>query len=150
MTTPKSFRTGVNTNKSRLPKHGLLRLELERQLAVALWSEATRLKHQHFVKRDIPKLTLLLALTGKVGVFERTCTHAYLYICEVTPPMKTQQTNGQTTNNAHSGTAKADKNFTQTPVGRTIHTPAPFVQLVHAVSAPYDIYGRTSCTHRNN
>ena len=38
----------------------------------------------------------------------------------------------------------------QTRVGRKIHTPARFVQMVHTLVAPNDIYCGTSCTRRNN
>ena len=42
-------------------------------------------------------------------------------------------------NTSHSDEAKADITVKQTRVIRTIHTPALFVQLVHAVVAPNDI-----------
>ena len=45
---------------------------------------------------------------------------------------------------AHSRTVK------QTRVGQKIHTPARFVQMVHALVAPNDIYCGTSCTSRNS
>ena len=38
----------------------------------------------------------------------------------------------------------------QTRVGRKIHTPTRFVQMVHALVATNDIYCGTSCTCRNN
>ena len=63
----------------------------------------------------------------------------------------TSQTDVQNiTSTVHNDKANADKIVTQTRVGRTIHTPARFVQLVHAVIALNDIYGATSCMHRNN
>ena len=43
-----------------------------------------------------------------------------------------------------------DATAKQTRVGRKIHTPACFVQMVHALVAPNDIYCGTSCTSRNN
>ena len=36
-----------------------------------------------------------------------------------------------------------------TRVGQKIHTPARFVQMVHAIVAPNDIYGGTNCPYRN-
>ena len=48
-------------------------------------------------------------------------------------------------NTDNSSRAKMNNTFRQTRVGRKIHTPSRFVQLVHAVVAPNDIYGRTSC-----
>ena len=38
----------------------------------------------------------------------------------------------------------------QTRVGGKIHTPARFVQMVHALVAPNDIYCETNCMSRNN
>ena len=43
-----------------------------------------------------------------------------------------------------------DATVKQTRVGRKIQTPARFVQMVHALVAPNDIYCGTSCTSRNN
>ena len=43
-----------------------------------------------------------------------------------------------------------DATVKQTRVGRKIHTPARFVQMVHALVAPNDIYCGNSCTSRNN
>ena len=43
-----------------------------------------------------------------------------------------------------------DATMKQTRVERKIHTPARFVQIVHASVAPNDIYCGTSCTSRNN
>ena len=40
--------------------------------------------------------------------------------------------------------------YVATRVGRKIHTPARFVQMVHAFVAPNDIYGGTNYTNRNN
>ena len=53
------------------------------------------------------------------------------------------------TNSDHSGKAKAGNTVEQTRVGCKILTPARFVQLVQAVVAQNDIYGRTSCSYRN-
>ena len=55
----------------------------------------------------------------------------------------------------NSYTAKGDQivpdaTVKQTRVGRKIQTPARFVQMVHALVAPNNIYCRTSCTSRNN
>ena len=40
-----------------------------------------------------------------------------------------------------------DETVKQTRVGRKIHTPARFVQMVHALVAPKDIYGWTNYTN---
>ena len=42
-----------------------------------------------------------------------------------------------------------DATVRKTRVGRTIQTPARFVQMVHAIVAPNDIYGGTNRTYRN-
>ena len=44
----------------------------------------------------------------------------------------------------------SDNSMKQTRVGRKIHTPAQFVQMVHAIVGPNDIYGGTNCRYRNN
>ena len=43
-----------------------------------------------------------------------------------------------------------DATAKQTRVGRKIYTPAHFIQMVHALVAPNDIYCGTSCTSCNN
>ena len=43
-----------------------------------------------------------------------------------------------------------DATVKQTRVGRKFQTPAPFVQMVHALVVPNDIYCGTSRTSRNN
>ena len=43
-----------------------------------------------------------------------------------------------------------DATVRKTRVGRTIQTPARFVQMVHAIVAPNDIYGGPNCMYRNN
>ena len=59
------------------------------------------------------------------------------------PTLRTDVQNGK--NTADSIT----NNVTKTRVGRQIRTPARFVQLVHAILAPNDIYSKTRCTNRN-
>ena len=43
-----------------------------------------------------------------------------------------------------------DATAKQTRAGRNIHTPAHFLQMVHALVAPNNIYCGTNCTSRNN
>ena len=38
----------------------------------------------------------------------------------------------------------------QTTIERKIHTPARFVQMIHAIVSPNDIYGATNSPYRNN
>ena len=58
-----------------------------------------------------------------------------------------QTTVQSSTSTVHNDKANVDKIIAQTCIGRTIHTPVRFVQLVHVVIAHNDIYSRTSCTH---
>ena len=53
-------------------------------------------------------------------------------------------------NIADSDKIVSDTTMKQTRVGQKIHTPARFVQMVHAIVAPNDIYGGTNCPYRNN
>ena len=53
-------------------------------------------------------------------------------------------------NIAYSDKIIADATVKKTRVGRTIQTPARFVQMVHAIVAPNDIYGGTNRTYRSN
>ena len=43
-----------------------------------------------------------------------------------------------------------DTTVKQTTVGRKIHTPAQFVQMVHTIVAPNDIFSGTNCPYHNN
>ena len=53
-------------------------------------------------------------------------------------------------NIAYGNKTESDATVKQTRVGRKIHTPARFVQMVHALVAPNDIYGGTNYTNRSN
>ena len=66
-------------------------------------------------------------------------------------PIQTQQNkrigNHNESNTDHSRRVTINPPPIQTRVGRQIHTPARFVQLVHAIIAPNDIYcGPSTCT----
>ena len=78
---------------------------------------------------------------GSSGVCERI--HVYLYTT------KTSNVKNNL-NIANGDTIVPDATVKQTRVGRKIHTPTRFVQMVHALVAPNDIYGGTSYTNRNN
>ena len=52
-------------------------------------------------------------------------------------------------NIANRDKISTDATVRKTRVGRTIQTPARFVQMVHAIVAPNDIYGGTNRTYRN-
>ena len=51
-------------------------------------------------------------------------------------------------NIAHGEKISADQTVRKTRVGRIIQTPARFVQMVHAIVAPNDIYGGPNRMHR--
>ena len=52
-------------------------------------------------------------------------------------------------NIANRDKISTDATVRKTRVGRIIQTPARFVQMVHAIEAPNDIYGGTNRTYRN-
>ena len=52
-------------------------------------------------------------------------------------------------NIANRDKISTDATVRKTRVGRTIQTPARFVQMVHAIVAPNDIYGGTNRMYRN-
>ena len=56
---------------------------------------------------------------------------------------------GNSSNIANRNKISTDATVRKTRVGRTIQTPARFVQMVHAIVAPNDIYGGTNRTYRN-
>ena len=51
-------------------------------------------------------------------------------------------------NIAYREKISTDQTVRKTRVGRIIRTPARFVQMVHAIVAPNDIYGGPKCMHR--
>ena len=53
-------------------------------------------------------------------------------------------------NIADSDKIISDTTVKQTRVGQKIQTPARFVQMVHAIVAPNDIYSGTNCPYRKN
>ena len=56
---------------------------------------------------------------------------------------------GNSLNIANRDKISTDATVRKTRVGRTIQTPARFVQMVHAIVAPNDIYGGTNRTYLN-
>ena len=63
---------------------------------------------------------------------------------------KTQTNVSSSNNTADSDKGKSDNTRKQISVRRKIHTPARSVQMVHAVVAPNDIYGKTNSPYQNN
>ena len=56
---------------------------------------------------------------------------------------------GNSSNIANPDKISTDATMRKTGVGRTIQTLARFMQMVHAIVAPNDIYGGTNRTYRN-
>ena len=56
---------------------------------------------------------------------------------------------GNSSNIANPFKISTDATMRKTGVGRTIQTLARFMQMVHAIVAPNDIYGGTNRTYRN-
>ena len=142
--TPKSFRTGVNMNISTRTRPSTLGVGTSP--AIALQSDATRAR--------LPRpSTLYKAQHSRTTIASRTNRQSgsFLKYSRITLHLRSSaldrsETNKRTDvrrskNTAHSGKAKADNTIKQKRVGRTIHTPARFVQLVHMVVAPNNIYG---------
>ena len=83
----------------------------------------------------------------------RTYSHVPLHLRDKTPNSNETTKPPNVKNNsiiANGDQIVPDATAKQTRVGRKIHTPACFVQMVHALLAPNDIYHGTSCTSRNN
>ena len=121
--TQRSNRTSVNptTTKSNATKH-------DTNLATAPEQKAIRVKLRTYSR--VP-----LHLRGK------------------TPPTSDTRRQSNVKNDstiADSNKVIADVPTRTTRVGRTIQTPARFVQMVHAVVAPNDIYGGTNRKYRSN
>ena len=83
----------------------------------------------------------------------RTYSRVPLHLRGKTSPtsdMRKQSNVKNDSNIADSDKIIADVTVKKTRVGRTIQTPARFVQMVHAIVAPNDIYGGTNRTYRSN
>ena len=83
----------------------------------------------------------------------RTYSRVPLHLRDKTPNSNETTKPSNVKNNlniANSHQIVPDATVKQTRVGRKIHTPARFVQMVHALVAPNDIYCGTSCTRRSN
>ena len=83
----------------------------------------------------------------------RTYSRVLLHLWGKTPNATDTTKTSNVRNN--SNIADGDKIISvatvkQARVGRKIHTPARFLQMVHALVAPNDIYGGTNYTNRNN
>ena len=83
----------------------------------------------------------------------RTYSRVPFHLRGKTPP--TSDTRKQSKVKNDSTITDSDKVIADVParttrIGRTIQTPAQFMQMVHAIVAPNDIYGGTNRTYRSN
>ena len=86
-----------------------------------------------------------------------TCTHVFLRRIAIAPPLTApaadaviDSTKSNHANIANREQISTDQTVRKTRVGRIIQTPARFVQMVHAIVAPNDIYGGPNRMHRIN
>ena len=87
------------------------------------------------------------------GVCLRTYSRVPLHLQDKTPNSNETTRTPKVKNNSNIADGDQivpDATAKQTRVGRKIHTPARFVQMVHALVAPNNIYCGTNCTSRNN
>ena len=83
---------------------------------------------------------------GGLQTYSRVPLHLRGQTSHTTDTLK--QSNVRNNSNiADSDKIIADATVKKTRVGRTIQTPARFVQMVHAIVAPNDIYGGTNRTY---
>ena len=97
--------------------------------------------------------TLAVSRANGSGGGLRTYSHVPLHLRDKTPNSNETTKPPNVKNNsiiANGDQIVPDATAKQTRVGRKIHTPACFVQMVHTLLAPNDIYHGTSCTSRNN
>ena len=147
--TPKFVRTGVKPNmstktKSSRPKVGP---------AITLQSPATR---AHLPRQPTPykvphsRTPTFLALTGTATVCK--CANVYLIRGKTLDQNNTDKHTDvrSITNIAYNDKVISDNSVKQTRAGCKIHTPSQFVQMVHAVVAPNDIYGGTNSLFLNH
>ena len=83
----------------------------------------------------------------------RTYSHVPLHLQGETPDLTDTTKTSNVKNNlniADCDKIVPDVTVKQNKDGRKIHTPTCFVQMVHVLVAPNDIYGGTNYTNRNN
>ena len=144
--TPKSVRTGGEPNTT--PKVG-------KSLAITLQSQATRThlpgpptpyKVPH---SRTPAVSRANGNDGGLQTYSLVPLHLRGQILDPNDTNKHTDVRSSTTT-ADSVKVISDNTVKQTKVGRKIHALARFVQMIPAVVARNDIYGRTNCPHRNN
>ena len=148
--TQRSTRTSAKptTTKSKATKHGT-------NLATVPQQKAIRVKLPNKFKPYVAPQSRTLAASRANGsdVGLRTYSRVPLHLRGKTP--LTSDTRKQSNVKNDSTISDSDKVIEDIParttrVGRTIQTPARFVQMVHAVVAPNDIYGGANRKYRSN
>ena len=147
--TQRSNRTSVKpkTTKSKATKHGT-------NLATTPQPKAIRVKLPNKFKPYVAphsRTPTVSRANGSDGGL-RTYSRVPLHLRGKTPP--TNDTRKQSNVKDDSTIADSDKVRADIParttrVGQTIQTPARFVQMVHSVVAPNDIYGRANRKYRS-
>ena len=93
-----------------------------------------------------------MSRTNRGGGGLRTYSRIPLHLRGKTPgaaDVINDSNTGNSSNIANRDKISTDATVRKTRVGRTIQTPARFVQMVHAIVAPNDIYGGTKRTYGN-
>ena len=148
--TQRSNRTSVKptTTKSKATKHGTT-------LATTPQPKAIRVKLPNKFKHYVAPHSRTPAVSranGSDGGL-RTYSRVPLHLRGKTPPTSDtrKQSNVEDDSTiANSDKVRADVPARTTRVGRTIQTPTRFVQMVHAVVAPNDIYGGAKYRSNNS
>ena len=148
--TQRSNRTSVKptTTKSETTKHGT-------NLATTPQQKAIRVKLPNKFKpyaAPHSRTTAVSRANGSDGGL-RTYSRAPLHLRGKAPPTSATRKQSNVKDDstiADSDKVRADVPARTTRVGRTIQTPARFVQMVHAVVAPNDIVGRANRKYWSN
>ena len=137
-TQTRSLAVQHGTNSATTSQHNANRVNLPKQ----------------FTPYVAPHLRILaVCLANGNGGGLRSYSRVPLHLRVKTPNSNetTKPPNVQNNSNIAKGNQiVADATVKQTRVGRKIHTPARFEQMVHALVPPNDIYCGTSCTSCNN
>ena len=137
-TTTQSTATKIGTNLATAPQQNAKRVKLLKQFKLYVAPHSRT-----------PAVSRANGNSGALRTYSRVPLHLRGITSHTSDSLK--QSNGKSNSNiADSDEIIADATVKKTRVGRTIQTPARFVQMVHAIVAPNDIYGRTNRTYRSN
>ena len=126
------------TNLATISQHNANRVNLPKQFTP-------------YVAPHSPTPTAFHANRSSGGL--RTYSPVPLHLRGKTPNSKNTTKTSNVKNNSNIADGDQivpDTTVKQTRAGRKIHTSACFVQMIHALVAPNDIYCGTNCTNRNN